>query len=122
MPHLVDTDSQKTLFSFVRIMKTTKNFQRRIEDFVCEKCGHPVVGNGYTNHCCECLWSKHVDIKPGDRAENCRGMMKPVDLVNRDGTFYIVQQCLNCGFRRKNKVNKGDNFNALVDLSSQKNI
>ena len=27
-------------------------------------------GNGYTNHCPKCLWSKHVDINPGDRGAN----------------------------------------------------
>ncbi|MFA6992594.1 MAG: RNHCP domain-containing protein, partial [Candidatus Gracilibacteria bacterium] len=39
-----------------------KRFSRTIEDFVCEKCGAKVKGDGYTNHCPKCLWSKHVDI------------------------------------------------------------
>ena len=33
-----------------RIMET-KKFQRNKEDFICEKCGLEVEGNGYTNHC-----------------------------------------------------------------------
>ena len=63
---------------------------RMIQDFDCERCGHlegqnkfsPSVlefsvltrfvssqeRNGYTNHCSQCLWSKHVDINPGDRS------------------------------------------------------
>ena len=28
----------------------SKLFQKRKEDFICEKCGKEVVGNGYTNH------------------------------------------------------------------------
>jgi hypothetical protein len=42
-----------------------KRFQKTVEDFVCEHCGHPVAGNGYTNHCSQCLWSKHVDDNSG---------------------------------------------------------
>lgn len=41
--------------------KKPKNFTRVIEDFICENCGTEVKGNGYTNHCPKCLWSKHVD-------------------------------------------------------------
>jgi len=29
----------------------TKKFQRNKEDFICEKCGLEVEGNGCTNHC-----------------------------------------------------------------------
>lgn len=50
-----------------------KKFQRTTENFVCEKCGFIVEGNGYTNHCPNCIWSKHVDIHPGDRASLCGG-------------------------------------------------
>ena len=57
-----------------------KQFVRRREDFVCEHCGTKVVGDGYTNHCPKCLWSKHVDIMPGDRAEDCQGLMRPIDI------------------------------------------
>ena len=55
-----------------------KRFNRRIEDFTCEHCGTEVHGNGYTNHCPNCLWSKHVDINPGDRAADCGGLMEPI--------------------------------------------
>ena len=57
-----------------------KQFNRKKENFVCENCGEKVEGNGYTNHCPNCLWSKHVDINPGDRQEECKGLMVPVDL------------------------------------------
>jgi hypothetical protein len=56
-------------------------FKKTKEDFVCEHCGKPVVGNGYTNHCPECLWSKHVDVNPGDRAATCLGLMEPVGVT-----------------------------------------
>jgi len=56
-----------------------KRFQKRIEDFVCERCGAFVKGTGYTDHCPECLWSKHVDVNPGDREAECGGLMEHVD-------------------------------------------
>jgi ribosomal protein L37AE/L43A len=95
-----------------------KKFIRTIEDFTCEHCGFEIKGSGYTNHCLQCLWSKHVDVNPGDRAEECRGMMEPVDLVKRGELFYVVHKCEKCGFERLNKAEKGDNFEKLIEISS----
>jgi anaerobic ribonucleoside-triphosphate reductase len=97
----------------------TKKFIKNKEDFVCNHCGYSVEGNGYTNHCPNCLWSMHVDINPGDRACDCSGMMKPVALVNKGNVFHIKHKCERCSFERNNKAVKGDNFNELVKLSSQ---
>lgn len=94
-----------------------KKFQRRIENFVCEHCGTEVVGNGYTNHCPHCLYSKHVDVNPGDRAAECGGLMEPVDLEYKDGRYILVHRCLKCGFIRKNKVADDDDFEAVLRLS-----
>lgn len=55
-----------------------KKFQRCTEDFDCGHCGFRVQGNGFTNHCPQCLWSAHVDINPGDRAATCRALMEPI--------------------------------------------
>ena len=46
-------------------------FIRKTEDFICENCGAVVVGNGYTNHCPACLYSKHVEEVEIGRA-SCR--------------------------------------------------
>ena len=61
----------------------SKNFQKKVEDFVCEHCQTKNQEDGYTNHCPNCLWSRHVDINPGDRAEKCGGMMEPIDFEVR---------------------------------------
>jgi len=98
----------------------TGKFTRQIEDFVCENCGFAVSGNGYTNHCPKCLWSKHVDVNPGDRAEECGGMMKPVGAVLIGGEYSILQQCQKCGFERKNKMSSKDSFDELVRISGMK--
>ena len=67
------------------------SFQRRIENFVCENCGYEVAGTGYTNHCPKCLWSKHVDIHPGDRSAACGGMMEPIRVEGASPEYAIVR-------------------------------
>ncbi|MDP3661524.1 MAG: RNHCP domain-containing protein [bacterium] len=90
-------------------------FVRTKEDFVCEQCGTHVHGNGYTNHCHECLWSKHVDENPGDRAESCGGMMKPISLAKKKEKFSVTHQCLQCGAERRNIAAEGDNLEILLN-------
>ncbi len=76
--------------------------------FVCEHCGRRIVAltNGsYRNHCPSCLYSKHVDTTPGDRASQCGGMMEPIGLRHKSGKgFQIVHKCLRCSEQQVNKV------------------
>jgi len=97
-----------------------KNFTRTIEDFTCGHCGAQVSGNGYTNHCPRCLWSKHVDNNPGDRENPCSGLMKPVG-VEPDGKEYIIiHQCETCGIKKRNKSSVNDDFDDIIKLSTQR--
>jgi len=97
-----------------------KKFTRNIENFTCENCGHFVLGNGYTNHCPNCLYSKHVDINPGDRLCKCCGLMQPIDVLQSRHGYVITHKCLKCGFIRNNKSSSVDNLNVMLSLSSQK--
>ena len=97
----------------------TKKFQRTPEDFHCEKCGLEVAGNGYTNHCPRCLWSRHVDIRPGDRAETCEGMMEPMGIETKGGEYMILHKCCVCGFKRHNSASPHDNIERIIELSSR---
>ena len=92
-------------------MTPSKKFKRTKEDFVCEQCGSPVQGNGYTNHCPQCLWSKHVDVNPGDRAAACHGLMEPIRIELKKGGYMILHRCVSCGFEKPNKAAEGDVFN-----------
>lgn len=94
-----------------------KNFIKKTEDFICGHCGEKVKGNGYTNHCPECLWSKHVDIIPGDRASECGGLMDPSGIEKEHGEFVITHKCVVCGYKKKNKADKDDNFDEIIKLS-----
>jgi hypothetical protein len=97
-------------------MSTT--FRRVKEDFVCEKCGADVSGTGYTNHCPKCLFSKHVDVYPGDRAASCGGLMKPVGFFMKGKEEYIVHRCEKCAHEKNNSVAPEDNRDAIIALSA----
>ncbi|MBP9701947.1 MAG: RNHCP domain-containing protein [Candidatus Pacebacteria bacterium] len=90
------------------------SFIKNIEDFNCLHCGFEVKGDGYTNHCPKCLWSRHVDVDPGDRKAECGGLMKPAGYI--DGK--ILHKCEKCGFERKNKVQKDDNQDMIIRIST----
>ena len=94
-----------------------KRFQRKIEDFTCENCGAKVRGNGYTNHCPNCLYSKHVDINPGDRQEVCGGLMEPIFLILEKKGYKITHQCLKCGTTHNCKASLDDSVEAFIALS-----
>ena len=59
-----------------------KKFIVRDEEFICENCNKLVNKLGYTSrdHCPHCLYSKHVDINPGDRLNECKGLLKPIQI------------------------------------------
>jgi len=94
-----------------------KNFQRNIEDFVCEKCGQKNIGNGYTNHCSKCLYSKHVDVNPGDREADCGGLMIPKEVFQKNRESYIKHVCEKCSYIKNNKISKIDSFDEIVKIS-----
>lgn len=83
-------------------------FIKNKEDFTCEKCGTFNMGDGYTNHCFSCLWSKHVDNFPGDRAQKCGGLMRPVSIKIRENTYILRHKCEVCGLEKNNKTTKND--------------
>lgn len=96
------------------------NFTVIDEEFECENCGKHVRKLGYScrNHCPYCLHSKHVDINPGDRAENCKGVLKPVGIETDSKKGYvIVFRCEKCGKIRKNKAAEDDDMNLIIKLS-----
>ncbi|MFH1111529.1 MAG: RNHCP domain-containing protein [Patescibacteria group bacterium] len=91
-----------------------KKFTRTTEDFVCSQCGFLIKGTGYTSHCPKCLWSKHVDNNPGDRACSCRGMMEPVGVEQKSQTYRIIHHCVKCGVEKRNKVVKADDYDTIL--------
>jgi len=95
-------------------------FIKRKEDFICEHCGASVVGTGYTNHCPKCLWSKHVDLDPGDRKAECGGMMRPIRVEGGSPKYVIIQKCERCGIERRIHMADNDNGDVLVALANNR--
>lgn len=99
-----------------------KRFTKIDEEFICNYCGEKVEKLGYTcrNHCPKCLHSKHVDVNPGDRAEECQGDLEPVsvDITAKKG-YVIIFKCKKCGAIRKNKSAEDDNMDLIIELSSK---
>lgn len=95
-----------------------KKFNKIKEDFICEKCQFKNIGDGFTNHCSNCFYSKHLDIFPGDRLEKCRGLMEPIEIKNgKKNQYIILHKCKNCQKISKDKFReKTDNFNNFLKL------
>ena len=96
-----------------------KRFFMIDEDFICLNCGNKVHKLNYTarDHCPICLFSKHLDINPGDRLNNCCGLMKPIGIEKYKDTYKIIYKCLKCGETHKNKVAIDDNTDLIIELS-----
>ena len=98
-----------------------KNFYGKGNDaFICEECHAfvtPLENGSFRNHCPFCLWSKHVDIIPGDRRENCEGLMGPIriDRHSKKG-WMVVHKCIRCGKEQRNKIAPDDNFDIFLIL------
>ena len=101
-----------------------KKFNMIDENFKCEKCGFEVKKLKYTarDHCPECLFSKHVDILPGDRKNNCNGLLKPIGIEKFKDTYKIIYKCEKCQQLHKNIVAKDDNMDLIIELSTNYDI
>ena len=89
------------------------------ENFICENCGINVNKLSYTarDHCPSCLYSKHVDINPGDRANNCLGLLEPIGIEKFKNTYKIIYKCQKCNKIHKNIIANDDNMDLIIKLS-----
>lgn len=97
------------------------------EGFVCEHCGKevmPTLHDGPRDHCPFCLYSKHVDINPGDRKNTCRGILRPIGIITGGKKVYVIEYiCEKCRENVKAKAAtksavQADSFDEILKLSS----
>ena len=96
-----------------------KKFNELDESFVCENCKkevHPLVYSS-RDHCPYCLYSKHVDINPGDRNNPCKGLLKPIEIEKYKDSYKIVYKCEKCNEIHKNIIAKDDDMNEIIKVS-----
>lgn len=103
--------------------KYEKNYYRThpSQPFTCKNCGRPVgtgVGSEHRNHCPYCLWSVHLDEKPGDRKSECHGKMEPVGVwVRKGGEWAVIHMCTVCGKISSNRIAADDNPMKLLAIA-----
>ncbi len=102
----------------------SKRFTMIDEEFICDNCGEKVSMLGYTarDHCPFCLASKHVDINPGDRAESCNGILRPIDIEKtKKDNYKIIYKCDKCHQIKKNIMAKDDNLDVILQIMQSNN-
>jgi Zn finger protein HypA/HybF involved in hydrogenase expression len=97
-----------------------KQFHELDEGFICENCHKEVKPLYYSSrdHCPFCLYSKHVDINPGDRLNTCQGLLVPIGIEKYKDTFKILYECNTCKQKHKNIIAKDDDMNEIINISS----
>lgn len=104
----------------------SKRFSKNDSGFICAACGKEVLPLGYTsrNHCPFCLCSLHVDVNPGDRANECRGILRPIQAQPDPKRGYIIiHRCERCGTTVRNKAAheakvQPDDLNLIIALTA----
>ena len=94
------------------------------ETFRCVQCKERVdtvsYGTQHRNHCPNCLWSKHVDVTPGDRKSDCGSKMEPIAITSRPGgEWALIHRCLGCGVLHENRVAGDDNMAVLLAIAAR---
>lgn len=99
-----------------------KKFNMIDDEFICEYCNKKVEKLKYTarDHCPYCLYSKHVDINPGDRNNECKGLLVPISIEKFKDTYKIIYKCNKCKQEHKNIIASDDNMDLIIDLSVKK--
>lgn len=96
-----------------------KLFSKNDNSFICEHCNKEVNPLNYTSrdHCPICLYSKHVDINPGDRLNDCKGLLKPIGIEKFKDSYKIIYKCEKCKKLHKNIMASDDNMELIIKLS-----
>jgi hypothetical protein len=104
-----------------RVIYDTQNFR-------CKNCGFLVTANreqsgvNNRNHCPRCLWSRHMDITPGDRRSDCLSRMEPTGLTvkhqvrkygNSDGELMVIHRCTGCDKISINRIAADDDSHVI---------
>jgi DNA-directed RNA polymerase subunit RPC12/RpoP len=75
-----------------------KKFIKNNQSFECVNCKKQVEAHPKSSrdHCTHCLYGLHVDINPGDRANTCKGLLKPIGVNLKNKKEQIIYLCTKC--------------------------
>jgi ribosome biogenesis GTPase / thiamine phosphate phosphatase len=110
--------------TFHHSAKNERDRAPEVEAFKCVRCGTTITsdvpGTAHRNHCPQCLHSRHVDRKAGDRAAGCESVMAPIAIsVRPDGEWTLVHRCNGCGVIKANRIAGDDNPLLLMSLAAR---
>lgn len=94
-------------------------FVKNDETFICKNCGKKVEKLKYTSrdHCNHCLHGLHVDIEPGDRANDCCGLLIPINVIENSKKGQVIKyKCSKCGAIINNIIAKDDNESEIFKI------
>lgn len=80
------------------------------ESFVCGHCQRavPIGDVMIRDHCPFCLWGRHLDNIPGDRAAECGGLMQPLSFSISGGIRWIHYSCIKCAHQFRVRAHPDD--------------
>ena len=94
-------------------------FVKNDNEFNCINCGKRIEKLKYTSrdHCNSCLYSLHVDVFPGDRANECKGILVPINVIqtSKKGQV-IIYRCSKCGVEVRNIVAQDDDRETIYKI------
>ena len=95
-------------------------FTKNDESFICLNCNKKVEKLKYTSrdHCNHCLYSVHVDIEPGDRLNECKGKLVPINIIQTAKKGKVIEYANPKTFitiNRKNNV-EFKNLNSVIGM------
>ena len=97
-----------------------KRFTKNDSGFICKNCGADVPPLSYSSrdHCNKCLCSLHVHINPGDRANECGGVLVLVSAMPdaKKGSA-INDGCFKCGAAVRCRAASDDDTELLIKLT-----
>ncbi len=101
-----------------------KKFKMIDVSFTCRNCNYEVSPLGYTarDHCPNCLYSIHIDNNPGDRANECHGDLKPINIEKFKDTYKIIYKCKKCNEIKRNIMANDDNYDTILKITSNLKI
>lgn len=100
-------------------MSDMGRFTKLNDGFVCQFCGNEVPPAPQTcrDHCPTCLYSLHVDINPGDRANPCRGLLEPIGYETTGHKGIVIHyRCQRCQTHHRNRSAPDDNYESILSL------
>jgi DNA-directed RNA polymerase subunit RPC12/RpoP len=98
-----------------------KKFIKNNQSFTCVNCGREVEKHSTSSrdHCNYCLFGLHVDINPGDRLNECKGLLKPIGIKLSNRKNQIAYECQLCHKKVLCVVASDDNRQQLLKLAGR---